>query len=130
MPQRAPPALVAGRLALSPIRSGPTLPHDADVATIAFPKSDRPDVPGADDPFGDRALVRRSIRSRVTPHDWIVAEAKAGAEATGVIKAIARTGDGALLDHAYRATPWRPRAAHRRPRPVAPFVLARRVRAS
>jgi hypothetical protein len=28
------------------------------VATIAFLKSDRPDGPGADDPYGDDALVR------------------------------------------------------------------------
>ena len=35
-----------------------------------------------------------------TRDDCVVAEAKAGAEATGVIKAIARTGDGALLHYA------------------------------
>jgi hypothetical protein len=40
--------------------------------------SDRHDRPGADDPYGDRALVPRPIRSVATPHGWIVADAIAG----------------------------------------------------
>ena len=52
---------------------------------------------------GERFAANSLVSSAEVAEHCLVAEAKAGAEATGVIKAIARTGDGALLDYPYRS---------------------------